>query len=433
MTFAGVEVTGSAFRAAMYNTIGGPEIADQNIIGGNGVGVSFFPMAAGNNFVEGNMIGTDLRGRLPRGNVFEAVSIQSATNIHITRNLLAASTGAGGCGIRMIGSAGNSIMNNEIGNGLGSTDLGNSGDGVAAQGSSQVTIDDNYIDFNRGYGINMIGCDNWIIRKNRIGVAASGGETFGNLEGGIYLQDCSTNLLEENGIAMNGGPGISIRSGIANRITENFSLDNMGLGIDLGADGDTENDPGDTDLGANNLQNFPVLTEAMGGNGALTVSGHLASLPSQTYRIEIFLTSPWFPWDESEGQVPIGWTNVITDAAGEVSFTFQYPLEPWIKAGTRVTATTTDPMGNTSEFSPSILLVSKADPPTLGVLAAGGTLTFCWPADSSGFSLEVADSLTTPPADWHRVMSEIVVRDGRQCFTVTNSAAKPQQFFRLCK
>src|SRR5437867_1658622 len=68
-----------------------------------------------------------------------------------------------------------------------------------------------------------------------------------------------------NRIQNNGGDGIFVESGIKVNINSNSISDNGGLGIDLAPDGVTPNDPQDPDTGANDLQNFPVITRAVQG------------------------------------------------------------------------------------------------------------------------------------------------------------------------
>ncbi len=52
--------------------------------------------------------------------------------------------------------------------------------------------------------------------------------------------------------------------------------DNGELGIDLGGDGVTDNDPilGDGDTGENNLQNYPMLTKAAKSSTKIVIEGY---------------------------------------------------------------------------------------------------------------------------------------------------------------
>ena len=131
----------------------------------------------------------------------------------------------------------------------------------------------------------------------------------------------------------------------------------FGLGIDLtpGGPGVTPNDDGDADTGPNGYQNFPVLTSvkvSAVSNDEVKITGSLDSRPSTTYEVEFFGNDALDPSGFGEGRYFLGATNVTTDASGHISFeTVGFPLVP---GALRVTATATDPLGNTSEFSTSI-------------------------------------------------------------------------------
>ena len=437
MTWDGITVTCPVFAVAIYNYIGGPNPADANIISGNRMGVSFFPATAANNYVIGNLFGTDATGRLPRGNLFDAVSIQAATNITITGNVLSASTGAGGAGVNIVGGSGHVIRNNLIGHGVSGQDLGNAGPGIFAQGVIGLQIGGpaggitgNRIGFNRGHGIELQGCSRAEIGGNNIGSGSTGAEPWGNTLSGIYLNSSNTNRIFGNQIFYNGAAGISVLYGVANNLESNFIFDNGGLGIDLGDDGATPNDPLDPDTGSNNLQNFPLLQTAVCAYGSLDVQGTLDSLPNTTFRMEFFASEPWDPQWTPEAQVPIWSTNVVTDGNGNANFVASGSAPYWLSGDTYVlTATATDPLGNTSEISPAVPISIGPSSVSLAISNVLGNPVVTWPAAATGFQLQSAPSLYVS-IQWQAVTNGIV-QQGHTCtFTATNTG---DRYFRLRK
>ena len=171
---------------------------------------------------------------------------------------------------------------------------------------------------------------------------------------------------EPNLIAFNAGDGISIATqpgNVGNSIRRNEIHTNGGLGIDLGSDGFTANDAGDTDTGANNLQNFPVLTAAASN----TVQGTLSSAPSTTYAFEVFSNNTCDGSGNGEAARFLGAIAGNTDVSGNVFFSVPAPT---LAVGEYVTATATDPSGNTSELSACFLVPGGGGGGTLS-----GTLT----------------------------------------------------------
>lgn len=258
-----------------------------------------------------------------------------------------------------------------------------------------------------------------IAQGNYVGTDAAGAGDVGNeLPGVIFFLGASENLLggtspgEGNVIAFNRGKliddgqggfipvpgaGVSISYDpafvdpnfandptVRNRISGNsihsnvrvFSTD--GLGIDLNAsgnetdatDGVTTNDAGDADDGGNRLQNYPVLTSVSSSGGTTTVQGTLNSTPATTFQVEFFANTACDPSGYGEGETFIGFTSVTTDAAGNASFTTMLSTNVGCRS---VTATATDPLGNTSEFSTCL---NQA--PTVGCAVGTGSL---WPSN----------------------------------------------------
>ena len=97
------------------------------------------------------------------------------------------------------------------------------------------------------------------------------------------------------------------------------------------------------------MQNFPVVTSSFTGGGVVTVAGTLNSTPSTTFRLEFFANSILDPSGFGEGETFVGSATVTTDLSGDASFAVSFPAS--VPAGQFITATATDPGGNTSEFS----------------------------------------------------------------------------------
>ena len=433
MAFDGISVYGSS----TFNVIGGNSPADRNVVSGNNEGITIFATSASNNSVINNFVGTDARGRLPRGNIFHGVFIQSARNIQVLRNVLCSSTSGSGLGI--LGGFGHVIQNNLIGLGAAAwTGLGNSGDGISVNGGSNLIIGGtnagNFIGLNGGHGIFLLGGAGSSVTHNRIGIASGGFEPFGNTGSGVCLQGAGTNRLAYNQILFNGDAGVKVYTGsygTANEITANQIYDNAGLGIDLGGDSVTPNDPGDADVGPNELQNYPELQTATLGGSGLVVAGFLDTHPSTTYRLDFYASDSWDPLWIPEGRAFLGSKVVTTDGLGTASFQFTGSIQAWA-SDTRITATATDPVGNTSEFSAGVPVVLQPAPPSLLLVRTGSELTVCWSLAASGFNLEMASSLE-PTESWTPVTTGILLTTTNFCYTIPDASLAPSQYFRLKK
>jgi hypothetical protein len=110
----------------------------------------------------------------------------------------------------------------------------------------------------------------------------------------------------------------------------------------------TPNDNLDPDAGANDLQNFPVLTQAASDVGF--IYGKLNSKPNATYTLQFFASPSVDPSGFGEGKVFLGSMTVTTNAGGDVTFTSPSFFRAFA-TGDWISATATDAANNTSEFS----------------------------------------------------------------------------------
>lgn len=395
---AGVLVTGS------NNTIGGTRDTARNILSGNLVGVGLATRGATGNQVIGNYIGTDPNGTTAIPNSAGVVILGASGNTiggtaTGARNVISGNRKApplanlplaGGVALisyqSFTGTSGNLIQGNYIGlTRAGTAALGNGvtngripGAGIFIGSATNNTIGGttaaarNIISGNNGYGIalgtaNGDGASGNVIQGNAIGTQADGRAALRNTSHGLFITASSSgNLIggadpgSGNIIAFNGGAGVVVESGNRNGILANAIHSNEGLGIDLGGNGVTRNDPDDRDTGANDLQNFPELIVAASSSSRTTVRGRLTGAANATYTLEFFSNTNCDPSRFGEGESFAGTARVTTDTSGAVSFTVT--LTPALTAGRFLTATATDAANNTSEFSPCLEVVRTGQP-----------------------------------------------------------------------
>ena len=99
--------------------------------------------------------------------------------------------------------------------------------------------------------------------------------------------------------------------------------------------------------GPNHLQNYPILLSAADG----TIRGWIyGSLPDATYEVDVYAGPAYEPDGSAQAPSFLGSLAVTTDATGQA--TFLVPFTPPAD-GPAITATATDPAGNTSEFAPA--------------------------------------------------------------------------------
>ncbi|MBA3609515.1 MAG: hypothetical protein H0W43_13595, partial [Chthoniobacterales bacterium] len=368
----------------MDNAIGGATAGTGNVISANVLensltssnGMIMGESATGN-LVQGNFIGTDISGGIDRGNVNNGVHIFDAPNNNVggtltgARNIISGHRFSG-VGILSDLATGNLVQGNYLGtDAAGGAALGN-GNGISVNSATDNTIGGsvagagNVISGN-GFGVQVTAGIGNRIQGNRIGTDANGTAPLGNTIAGVLLHTISMNTTvggpagAGNIIAFNSAGVEVVESSTGNSIFGNSIFSNEGLGIDLvggteDANGVSANDFPDSDAGANNLQNFPVLKAITVLDATRTVEGELNSNPNTDYVLNFYSNAEADPSGYGEGETWLGSIDVLTNAQSTVDFTF--PLDA-ASLGRFITATATDPDGNTSEFS----LASEIVPP----------------------------------------------------------------------
>lgn len=334
--------------------------------------------------VEACYLGTDASGTLPKGNGGGVTINDSASNTIGGRepgqgNVI---SGNEGNGVNIEGDLGqNVIVGNLIGtDATGAARLGNRYSGVRLSvGVRGTSVGGNVVSDN-GRGVELFGYPNDPLRNNSIsgnliGTDKTGTKNLGNASYGVSISGANFTDVIGNTVAHNSASGVAVLyASDGARISQNSVYANGpddpdGLGIDLGGDGVTPNDPEDADAGPNGLQNSPTLSTVRTSGETTVVRGTLDSTPNTAFGIEFFSSPTADSSGYGEGRVPLHpmVTNVTTDGSGESSFA--YTTEEAVPAGHVVSATATpnDQVNgtlSTSEFSEAAVVEDATDPDT---------------------------------------------------------------------
>jgi CSLREA domain-containing protein len=259
---------------------------------GNTAGNGIKLITNGNNFVEGNYIGTNASGTAIASNESDGVLIEDSSNNRVggtvpdARNIISANLRIG---VEIKVSNGNLVQGNFLGTDVtGTMDLGNFFDGVFIAGlpisntvGGTIAGARNLISGNDSAGIKFLGGSN-LAQGNFIGTTVTGTARLPNFRG-VDLGSASNNLIggttvaARNIISGNDQEGIAISGGdaVGNRIEGNFigtifdgtsSLSNTHFGIIINSG--SENVIGGLSNGAGNLIAFNIF-------GGIAISGGL--------------------------------------------------------------------------------------------------------------------------------------------------------------
>ncbi|MFN8495288.1 MAG: CSLREA domain-containing protein [Caldilineaceae bacterium] len=386
---------GITINGATDNIIGGTT-GTRNIIGGNlSHGILMLGAGATGNLVQSNYVGLKADGAGSLSNLKKGVFISGAPNNTIGGDVAGAGNVISGNhedGVYILGSTatGNKVQGNTIGaDPSGMTKLANTATGITVDNAPDTLVGGttagarNVVSGNDDVGICLInGAVNSLVQGNYAGVAADGVTSLGNKRSGVLLRNSNVTIGgtgpgEGNIIAYNQDKGVTITTGAGNAILSNSIFSNTNLGIDLGLTGVTPNDTGDSDTGANNLQNFPILLNAVSAGGSTAITGTLSSKPNATFTIQFFANQFCDASGNGEGQTLLGTTSVTTNSAGNALISFT--IASAVPLGYAITSTATDSDKSTSEFSACSLVTgapgSSTPTPTVTNTPGPGTPT----------------------------------------------------------
>lgn len=374
----GVRITGST-----NTVVGGAFAGGGNLVGGNGQdGISSDSPVT----IVGNVVGLDAGGATAIPNLRHGIFVSDAAGAVIggtTSNERNVVSGNVATGIRLQSVTSAEIRGNRVGTDAAGEAAVPNQTGIEVSAFTTLTIENNLACGNFGTGITLVSGTGAALANNGVGTTFSdaplGNGGKGILLNAVSLSQIGTSILPGNRIAYNGDDGIAQIGGAGNTIRYNALHDNGGLGIDLGDDGITANDLDDSDTGANQLQNYPLIDSATLCLSTLGVVGTLHSAPSSDFMVDLNLVESCDPSGYGEGVGGSLTELVTTDAFGVSDYSFSDSLFFIGEFPTGVTATATSTTGNTSEFSECRPIVSLAPGFLLDVSwVAGNTTNLHW-------------------------------------------------------
>jgi len=344
----------------IYASNGQQHLFEENYIGTNATGTvakgndTGIVVTSPNSIIRNNLISGNLNDGLY---LFSTGGRNATGNVIVGNRIGTEATGTTALpnkrGIRLLQGASNNVIGGVAASPDANVISGNSNEGILINDSTStdnvilgnligLSFDTNYLVGNGGFGISISGALNTTIGG---GSGFDTNDIWGNLAGISVSNGANNTIIQSNTIAQNGAQGIIvstnnttivdntimfhtsrgivISSGTGNRIRANHISDNGGMGIDLASSGVTANDVNDADSGANNLQNFPVISGVIDNGSNLTVTGTLNSQPNQNYHLEFFNSSVCSISGYGEGSNYAGSAEVTTNANGVASFTAQ--------------------------------------------------------------------------------------------------------------
>lgn len=387
---AGVEV-GDGSRS---NIVGGVLPSMRNVISGNAhQGVALGTNTSGN-VVQGNYIGVDPSGGNAMPNAWAGVEIFGGAQGNLiggtgagTRNIISGNGGQGML-IGQTGTENNIIQGNYIGlNAAGTASVPNTWSGVEMHDGAQFNVIGggagarNFISGNGNYGVYLHNttCAANLVQSNTIGMNAAGNaqpntwagvamfdSAQSNQVGGITIG--SANLIADN---LLDGVQLSDATTTNNSVRGNSIFGNGGVGIGVYS-------------GANNFQASPMLTTAVLTTNTV-VSGSLTSVASTTFHLDFYAN----PSPQTQARTYLGARDVTTGAGGTVGFSAN--LAAIVPEGQIITATATDPSGNTSPLSGGVSVTA--------VDTVGDGIPDAWRAAHFGGSGTTTNSQSAAGAD----------------------------------